>query len=84
MDEVRVALLAFFRQQRPAGLDEQKILQSTDLYRDGFLDSLSTLNLIRVLEQQFQIRFGPFLVTRKNFSSLAAISDLVQATASRR
>jgi acyl carrier protein len=71
-------VVEFLRALRSDRFDGGKVADSQDLFRDGILDSLSTLNLIHFLEAHFDITFGPFLVTRKNFSTVSSITNLVE------
>ena len=71
-------IIGFIRTVR-GGISEAAIADSKDLYRDGILDSLSTLNLIHFLEAHFQVVLGPFAVTRKNFSTIDSICRLIEA-----
>ncbi len=71
-------IVGFIRTLRANGFSETAITKSKDLYRDGILDSLSTLNLIHFLEAHFQVVLGPFAVTRKNFSTVESICRLVE------
>lgn len=84
MVDLNKELIDFFQALHASALNEQKLQESTDLYRDGFLDSLSTLHLIQTLEKKFNFRFGPFLITRKNFSTLSRIQSLVEEKVNKR
>ena len=47
-----------------------------DLYAEG-LDSMSLMQLILLLEQEFDIRLEPSDLGRENFQSLRAIENLI-------
>jgi acyl carrier protein len=71
-------VVAFLQALRAEKFSEDRIMKSVDLFKDGVLDSLSTLNLIHFLEAHFDLVLGPFAVTRKNFSSVPSIVALVE------
>jgi acyl carrier protein len=51
---------------------------TADLY-DAGLTSMASVNLMLALEEHFEIEFPESMLQRKTFSSVAAISDAVQA-----
>ena len=77
MDAQKIA--AFLQQAKPAlAPDTNRILASTDLFKDGFLDSILNVQLIQFLETSLGKRFSPFQVTRKNFQSVENILSLAK------
>jgi acyl carrier protein len=51
--------------------------ESSDLYADGWLDSLSTLRLLSFLESTYSIKISPFKLNKKYFATLSSIANLV-------
>ncbi|HXC37349.1 MAG TPA: acyl carrier protein [Burkholderiales bacterium] len=49
----------------------------SDLY-DAGLTSLTTVNLMLALEDQFDVEFDDKLLKRKTFSSIRALSEAIQ------
>ncbi|NUM87833.1 MAG: hypothetical protein HUU37_01380 [Bdellovibrionales bacterium] len=69
---------AMIQQRTGMSATQEAILASTDLFRDGFLDSLASVSLVHELEREFQVKIGPFLITRTNLASVDAIMALVE------
>lgn len=76
---INAAWIAHFLKEAHPSTKEgvEDVLRSHDLYADGWLDSLLTLQLINRLEEEAGLRVPPFLVTRRQFASVAAIEELV-------
>jgi acyl carrier protein len=78
MNDVEGRIAAFLREHHPSasgGVDA--IFGSTDLFADGWLDSLLQLQLLDFLETEFGLRVSPFRVARRAFRSVSAIATLV-------
>ena len=56
--------------------DLKRILSSSDLYTDGFFDSLLNMKLLFELEKALGKKISPFHVIKKNFISISAILAL--------
>jgi len=54
----------------------QSFGDDADLYQEG-LDSMALMQLILLVEQQFNIRLEPADLGRENFQSLRAIGNLI-------
>ncbi len=54
-----------------------KIEFNTALISGGFIDSISTLQLVDYLEKKFKIEFQPNEVDRDNLDSIDLIADFV-------
>lgn len=69
----------FLKRAKPsASGGVESIIASRDLFRDGWLDSLSNLELLAYLEKSTGARIPMLKVTRKNFQTVASIAALVQ------
>jgi methoxymalonate biosynthesis acyl carrier protein len=55
----------------------ESVTADSDLYSEG-LDSLTLMQVIILLEQEFSITIRPEDLDRKNFSTVANIAALVQ------
>jgi acyl carrier protein len=49
------------------------------LLDEGIIDSLSTIELINILEEKFTINIGPDDLNHFNFNTISAISNLVNS-----
>lgn len=59
--------------------DPSRIGQDTELFREGIVDSMGILTLMRFLEQAFQIQIEPREMLVENFATIAAMRDFVLA-----
>jgi acyl carrier protein len=57
--------------------DPSRIGQDTELFREGIVDSMGILTLMRFLEQAFQIQIEPREMLVENFATIAAMRDFV-------
>ena len=57
--------------------DPSRIDQNTELFREGMVDSMGVLTLMRFLEQTFQIQIEPQEMLVENFATIAAMRDFV-------
>lgn len=55
---------------------DEPLSEHADLYQEG-LDSMALMQLILLLEQEFDIRLEPSDLGRENFQSLLAIEQLI-------
>lgn len=60
---------------------QESISPNSDLHSEG-LDSLTLMQVIVLLEQEFSITINPEDLDRRNFSTLANIAALVRRKAS--
>lgn len=63
-------------------IDAQQISDTMDLDAAG-ITSLGRMNVILALEDRYQITFPDEMMTRKNFSSITAVSKTVNAVLSK-
>ncbi len=75
---VETAILEFV--QRRFHSPRRKIEPSTHLFREGIVDSLGVLELVRFLEDQFGLQIGPDDLKLENFQSIAAMRNFIQDT----
>ncbi len=57
--------------------DTAKIENSTPLISGGFIDSISTLQMVDFLEKKYKIEFQPHEVDRDNLDSIDLIAQFV-------
>lgn len=69
-----IILAEFLPDEDPALLTD-----STPLMTGGVLDSIATLNLVTLLEDEFGVSLAAHEVNVDNFNTLAAIAALVEA-----
>ena len=77
--EIRSIILQFLesRAQR-LGIKEKFLLSDFELLKSGLLDSMSFLDLIAALEEQFKIQIDFEDKSPSQFSTLAGLVKLVQ------
>ncbi len=56
----------------------------TNLFRDGIVDSLGVLELVRFLENRFEIAIEPGDMLLENFQSISAMRNFVLRSATQR
>jgi acyl carrier protein len=61
-------------------VDVDTLTDESDLYEAG-LTSLSTVNLMLALEENFDVEFLDSMLGRKTFSSIRALSDAIEQLA---
>jgi acyl carrier protein len=77
MDEIIEELLIFLKTQ--GFLKENIVLHENDsLTITGVVDSIIMLELVDFLENKYTIKIPVKLLTKKNFDTLATISQLVR------
>jgi D-alanine--poly(phosphoribitol) ligase subunit 2 len=57
--------------------NEDELLNDTPLISSGILDSISILQLVDVLENEFEIEFEAHEIDRDKFDSIDLIAELV-------
>lgn len=80
MDMTEIRSIVIGEAQLP--IDAQEISDTMDLDDVG-ITSLARMNVILALEDRFQITFPDEMMTRKNFSSISAMSKAVDAVLSK-
>ena len=80
--EIKAVILQFLekRAQR-LGIKEKFLLSDFELLRSGLLDSMSFLDLIAALEEHFKIQIDFEDKSPSEFSTLAGLVKMVQASA---
>ena len=63
-----------FNVREPSQID-----QNMELFREGIVDSMGVLTLMRFLEQTFQIQIEPREMLVENFATIAAMREFVLA-----
>lgn len=58
-------------------VDNDKIKDSSLIFKEGFMDSMGFIVLITFLEEQFKIKTNDSDLLEENFESINAISDFV-------
>ena len=72
-----VTLIVSFVTDQFGARDPSRIDQNTQLFREGIVDSMGILTLMRFLEQTFQIQIEPREMVVENFATVAAMRDFV-------
>jgi acyl carrier protein len=58
-------------------VDNNKIKDSSLIFKEGFLDSMGFIILITFLEEEFKIKTNDSDLVEENFESINAITDFV-------
>ena len=72
-----VSQIASFVRDQFGARDPSRIEQDTELFREGIVDSMGILTLMRFLEQTFRIQIEPREMLIENFATIAAMRDFV-------
>ncbi len=72
-----VSQIASFVRGQFGARDPSRIDQDTELFREGIVDSIGVLTLMRFLERAFQIQIEPREMLIENFATIAAMRDFV-------
>jgi|GEM_PF-6264162 len=78
MSEASNKIAQFLKNARPdakGGVPE--ILASSDLFTDGWMDSLLHLSLLGFVEKEFGVRVPALYVSRKSFLTVGNIAALI-------
>jgi len=76
-DAIAEKVRAVLGQHARLSASVDSLTDDSDLYEAG-LTSLTTVNLMLALEDQFNVEFDDKLLKRKTFSSIRALSDAIQ------
>ncbi len=72
-DKIRAVIAKHAR----LSIDANKLNEESDLYAAG-LTSLTTVNLMLALEDEFDIEFPDNMLGRKTFESIRSLSDAIE------
>ena len=72
-EELRRQLVAYLQTIARPGADFSTVADDTNLFDGGLLDSLSVIQIIEYLEQQYGLRFGGLGLDPRELASLAGI-----------
>jgi len=75
MNAIETKISDFLRAAHPSA--SGSIEESSNLFADGWLDSLLHIKLLVFLEENFHLRISPLQITRKSFLTVRSIAELV-------
>lgn len=78
MDDVKQTVKQFILDEFLPGEDPASLTDSTDLVRQGIIDSLATLKLVSFLEERFNIQIEAYEVSPGSLNTLSDITSLVE------
>lgn len=78
MDDVKQTVKQFILDEFLPGEDPANLTDSTDLVRQGIIDSLATLKLVSFLEERFNIQIEAYEVSPGSLNTLSDITSLVE------
>lgn len=79
VSEIKDTVKKYVVQNFLEGESESELTDSTPLITGGILDSISTLQLVSFLEEQFMIRFQPNEVDKDYLDTINMIANFVQS-----
>jgi len=79
MNDVRTVLRDFILSEVLVGEDPANLTDDTELRDSGILDSMSTLKLVTLLENQYKIEFEAQDLEPANLANIAALERLVKS-----
>lgn len=79
INEIKQVVKQYLLDEYFEGGNPDELTDSTALISGGILDSISTLQLVTFLENQFGIEFKPNEVDQDNLNSIAQIANFVQS-----
>ena len=80
-DQIEKVILTFIREQFPAA-SQVELTTETHLFREGVVDSIGILLLVRMLEEQFSLSVDPSQMVLANFETIRAMGDFVRTSKS--
>lgn len=66
-----------FIRERFLSNPKDELTKTTPLLSSGIIDSISALELVEFLEQQYEITFKPHEVDRENLNTISLISTFI-------
>ena len=80
--EIKASVKAFILEKFLPGEDPEMLEETTPLITGGVLDSISTVELISFLEEQYGIEFGAHEMSADYLDTLNQIAETVQSKSS--
>lgn len=78
-DSIEGIILEFITEQFPAA-STVKLTLDTHLFREGVVDSIGILLLVRMLEEKFSLAVDPSEMVLANFETVRAMAAFVQSS----
>lgn len=79
MEETKKTIKAFILKEFLPGENPEELTDATELITGGILDSISTLKLVRFLEEEFGIQVEAHEADVDNLNTLPAIAAYVRS-----
>ncbi len=76
---IEEVILAFIQEQFPAA-SQVELTTETHLFREGVVDSIGILLLVRMLEERFSLSVDPSQMVLANFETVRAMGDFVRSS----
>ncbi len=80
-DAIEEVILTFIQEQFPAA-SQVELTTQTHLFREGVVDSIGILLLVRMLEERFSLSVDPSQMVLANFETVRAMGDFVRSSKS--
>ncbi len=80
-DAAENIILTFIQDQFPAA-SQVELTRETHLFREGVVDSIGILLLVRMLEERFSLSVDPSQMVLANFETVRAMGDFVRSSKS--
>jgi acyl carrier protein len=78
-EAIEEVILAFIREQFPAA-SQVELTTQTHLFREGVVDSIGILLLVRMLEERFSLSVDPAQMVLANFETVRAMGNFVRSS----
>jgi acyl carrier protein len=75
---------AFIRERFRIGADDERFSRSSNLWEDGYVDSIGVVELIGHIESRFEIVLPDEVLFDPAFTSVAGIAGIVSALSAQR
>ncbi|GAB4293313.1 MAG: hypothetical protein Kow0098_14090 [Ignavibacteriaceae bacterium] len=79
VNEVKEIVKQYLLSEFFEGENANELTDDTQLISGGILDSISTLQLVSFLEEQFKIEFHPSEVDQDNLNSISKIANFIKS-----
>lgn len=80
-NSIEKVILTFIKEQFPAA-SQVELTTKTHLFREGVVDSIGILLLLRMLEEQFSVSVDPSQMVLANFETARAMANFVRSSKS--
>jgi acyl carrier protein len=77
LPDVQERIERFIRDQFMVRADDPRFSRTTDLYENGFVDSVGVVELLAFIDEEFGVEIPEPLLLSKDFSNIDGIAGIV-------